>query len=149
MDCGFGSMLVILQCAKNESFYSFKKIALGWGSFQGPVCITAKCVRPIEFLTQCSFKLAQVTHSISLSCVGAPVVTYYTKVFSGNAAKTSLFDDLGWWLYLRHSVCFLFTEPGLCMNNRLFFSVHTQNGKLVDREVIFSEFDKKCMWLES
>ncbi len=34
------------------------------------------------------------------------------------------------------------------MNTGLFFSVHTQNGKLVDREEIFSEFDKKCIGLE-
>ncbi len=29
------------------------------------------------------------------------------------------------------------------------FSVHTQNGKLADREEIFTEFDRKCIWLES
>ncbi len=46
--------------------------------------------------------------------------------WSGNAAKASVFDDLGWWLYLRHSVCFLFTEPGLCMNTGLFLNAHTE-----------------------
>ncbi len=84
---------------------------------------------------QCSFKLARV-----------PVVTYYTEVFSGNVAKASVFDDLGWWLYLSRSVCFLFTEPGLCMNTFLF-SAHTQNGKLAGREGIFSEFDQKVFWI--
>ncbi len=34
------------------------------------------------------------------------------EVFSGSAAKTSVFDNLG---------CFLFTDPGLCMTTRLFF----------------------------
>ncbi len=43
---------------------------------------------------QCSFKLARLTHSISLSCIWARVVTYYTEVFSGNAAKASVFDVL-------------------------------------------------------
>ncbi len=31
---------------------------------------------------------------------------------------------------------------------RIFFSAHTQNGKLADHEEIFSEFDKKCTGLE-
>ncbi len=74
---------------------------------------TAKQIHPS---LQCSFRLTPVTHSISLSCVRARVVTYYTKVFSGNTA---------------------FTEPGLCMNTRLFFQ-RTQNGKLADLEEIFS-----------
>ncbi len=30
-----------------------------------------------------------------------------------------------------------------------FFSTHTQNGKLADREEIFFEFDRKCIGLES
>jgi len=30
-----------------------------------------------------------------------------------------------------------------------FFSAHTQNRQLVDREQIFTEFDKKCIGLES
>ncbi len=50
-------------------------------------------------------------------------MTYYIKVFSGNATKASVFDVLGWWLY---SICFPFTEPGLCMNTGLFFSTHTE-----------------------
>ncbi len=95
---------------------------------------------------QCSFKLTPVMHSISLCCVRARVVTDYTEVFSGNVAKASVFDDLGWWLYPSHSVCFLFTEPGLCMNTRLLFQC-TQNGKLADCEEIFSEFGKKCIGL--
>ncbi len=45
------------------------------------------------------------------------------------------------------SVCFPFTEPGPCMNTRLFFSTHTQNGQLADREEIFAEFDKKVYWI--
>ncbi len=45
------------------------------------------------------------------------------------------------------SVCFPFTEPGLCMNTR-FFSAHTQNRQRVDREEILAEFDKKCIRLE-
>ncbi len=56
---------------------------------------------------QCSFKLARVTHSISLSCAGAQVVTYNIEVFGRNAAKISVSDNLGWWLYLRHSVSHL------------------------------------------
>ncbi len=72
-------------------------------------------------------------------------------MFRVNTAKTSVFDVLSWWLYLRHSVCFPFTEPGLCLNTGLFrvFSAHIQNRKLVDGEEIFSEFDKKCIGLES
>ncbi len=73
-------------------------------------------------------------------------MTYYTEVFSGNAAKTSVFDDLGWWLNPSHSVCFPFTEPGLCMNSGLFFQC-TQNGKLADREEIFSKFEAKVYWI--
>ncbi len=64
----------------------------------------------------CSFKLARITHSITLSGVRARVGTYYTEVFSGNAAKTLVFDVLGLSLYPSRSVCFSFTEPGLCMN---------------------------------
>ncbi len=45
------------------------------------------------------------------------------------------------WLSPSHSVCFPFTEPGLCMNTG-------QNGQLADREEIFAEFDKKCIGLE-
>ncbi len=30
---------------------------------------------------------------------------------------------------------------------QIFFSAHTQHGKLVDREEIFSEFDKKVFWI--
>ncbi len=30
-----------------------------------------------------------------------------------------------------------------------FFSAHTENGKLADREEIFSELHKKCTGLES
>ncbi len=33
------------------------------------------------------------------------------------------------------------------MNTGHFFSAHTQNGKLVDREEILSEFDKKSFGL--
>ncbi len=93
---------------------------------------------------QCSF--TGVTHSISLFCVRAQVVTYYAELFSGNAAKTLRFDGLGWWLYPSRSVCFPFTESGLCMN---CFFVFFSNGKLADREETFSEFDKKCIELES
>ncbi len=68
-----------------------------------------------------------VTQSISLSCARARAVTYYTEVLSGNVAKASVFGDLGWWLYPSHSFCFSFTEPGLCMNTRLFFQrAHTE-----------------------
>ncbi len=88
-----------------------------------------------------------VTHSISLSCLLSCDILY--EVFSGNAAKTSVFDEMGWWLYPSHSDCFPFTEPGLCMNTGLCFSAHTRNGKLADREEIFSEFNKKCTGLES
>ncbi len=46
---------------------------------------------------------------------------------------------IGWnsvvWLAPSHSVCFPFTEPGLCAN-------------IVFRE-IFAEFDKKCIGLQS
>ncbi len=59
--------------------------------------------RQIQPSLQCSFKPVRGMHSISLSCVQAWVVTYYTKVFSGNTAKASVFDDLGWWLYTRHT----------------------------------------------
>ncbi len=85
--------------------------------------ILEKTAKEIHLSPQCSFKLAQVTHSISLS----RVVTYYTKVFGGNAAKTSVFDVLA----------SLFTEPGLCINTQVFLFQ------------IFSEFDKKCIGLES
>ncbi len=34
--------------------------------------------------------------------------------------------ERGWWLYPSHSVCFPFTEPGLCMNTGLFSSAHTE-----------------------
>ncbi len=53
-------------------------------------------------------------------------MTYYTEVFSRNAAKASVSDVVGWWLYPRHSVfsdgttgtrsetyLFLFSEPNL------------------------------------
>ncbi len=53
----------------------------------------------------------------------------------------------GWWLSPSHSVCFLFAQPGLCMNTRLF-SARTQNGQLAEREEIFAESDKKCIGLE-
>ncbi len=76
-------------------------------------------------------------------------MTYYTEVFSGNAAKASVFDVLSCWLHPRHSVCFPFTESELWMNTGLFFSAYTQNRKLADCEEIFSEFDKKCVGLES
>ncbi len=66
---------------------------------------------------------SRVTHSISLSCVQAPVVTYYTEVFSGNAAKVSVFDS---------------TRVAL-------FVSRLQSH----REEIFSEFDKSCFELES
>ncbi len=58
-------------------------------------------------------------NSISLSCVWARVVTYYTKVFSGNA------ENVGIWrpglVALPEPLCFLFIELGLCMNTGLFF----------------------------
>ncbi len=76
-------------------------------------------------------------------------MTCYTEVFNGNVATALVSDDLGCWLYPSHSVCFPFTEPELCLNTRLFFSAHTQNGKLAGREEIFTEFDKKCIELES
>ncbi len=34
--------------------------------------------------------------NISLSHARARVVTYYTEVFSGNVAKSSIFHDLSW-----------------------------------------------------
>ncbi len=86
-------------------------------------CYLNSTAKQIHLSLQCSFKLARETHSISLSCALARVVTYYTEVFSGNAAKASVFEDLGWW--------------------------HTQNRKLARREEIFSEFDKKYIGLES
>ncbi len=48
---------------------------------------------------------------------------YYTEMFSGNMAKTSVFDNLG----CPGSVCFPFTEQGL-YEHQTFFLVHTQNG---------------------
>ncbi len=99
---------------------------------------TAKQIHPA---LQCSFKLKRVTHIISLSCVQAWVVTYYTEVFSGNVIKMLVFHVLGWWRYPRHSVCFPFTEHRT--------SECTQNGQLADCEEIFSEFDNKCIGLES
>ncbi len=79
--------------------------------FKGAVCDSGESLLIFELssqtntpLLQSSFKLARVTHSISLSCVRARVVTYYTEVFSGNGAKTLVFDILGWWLYLSHFV---------------------------------------------
>ncbi len=33
--------------------------------------------------------------------------------------------------------------------HQIFFSARTQNGKLADREEIFSEFDKNCFGFES
>ncbi len=74
---------------------------------------TAKQTHPSP---QCSFKLARVTHSITLSCVRARVVTYYTEVFGGNVAKTSVF--------LFVAVCFPITEPGLCMCALFFQCTH-------------------------
>ncbi len=54
------------------------------------------------------FKLSSQTNTplssvISLSCVRAWVVMYYTEVFSENVATVLVFDILGWWLYPRHS----------------------------------------------
>ncbi len=47
------------------------------------------------------------------------------------------------------SVIFLFTEPGLCTNNRFFFfSAHKQTGQPADREERFPEFDNKYIILE-
>ncbi len=46
------------------------------------------------------------------------------------------------------SLYFPFTEPGLCTNTRFFFQ-RTPNGQLADCEEIFTEFDKKCIGLES
>ncbi len=63
-------------------------------------------------------KLARVTHSISLSCARARVVTYYTEVFGGNAAKASVFDVLHWRLYPRSQGC-VWTQD-------CFFSAHTE-----------------------
>ncbi len=60
-------------------------------------------------------------HARALVCPVYEHELWHTEVFRGNAAKASVFDDLGWQLYPRHSVCFLFAEPGLCMNTRLFF----------------------------
>ncbi len=93
---------------------------------------------------QCSFKLGPVTHSISLSSVRASVVTYYIDVFSGNVAKALVLDALGWWLYPRP----IYRARAVC-EHQTVSSAHTQNGKLADREEIFSEFDKKCIGLES
>ncbi len=81
---------------------------------------TAKQIQPSLL---CSFKLAQVTHSFSLSCVRARVVTYYTEVFSGHAAKMSVFDVLGWWLYPRDTVSHLQSQG--CVRTLDFFSAHT------------------------
>ncbi len=88
-----------------------------------------------------SFKLAWVTHSISLSSVRAQVVTYYTEVFGGNAAETLVFDVLGWWLYPRH--CLFPIYRAWAVYEHRFFR------KLVDREEIFSESDKMYFGLES
>ncbi len=55
-------------------------------------------------------------------------MTYYTEVFSGHKAKVSVFNNLGWWLYLSLSVCFPFTEPGAVYEHQTVFSVHTQHG---------------------
>ncbi len=53
------------------------------------------------------------------------------------------------WLGPSHSVCFLFTEPGLCVNTGLFFSsTPTQRGQLADHEEILAGFDKTCIGLE-
>lgn len=47
-------------------------------------------------------------------------------------------------------VVFPLTEPGLCTGTVFFFiPAHTQNRQLEDREVIFAEFDKQCIGLES
>ncbi len=99
---------------------------------------TAKQIHPS---LQCSFKLSRVTHSICLFCVGAQVVTYY------NTAKATVFDDLGWWLYPSHSVCFPFTEPGLCVNTGLFlFSSHTE-WKASERRGYILWISQKVFWI--
>ncbi len=98
---------------------------------------------------QRSFKLMWVTHSISLSCIRARDATYYTKwVFSGNVAKASVFDVLDWWLYPSHSVCFLFTEPGLCVNTGLFFSAHTEQKASGPRGDILRIW-QKVFWIKN
>ncbi len=78
-------------------------------------------------------------------------MTNYTEVFSGNMAKASVFDNLCWRLYLRHSCHTLFPvyRTRVVYEHWTFFSAHTENGKLAEREEIFTEFDKKCIGLES
>ncbi len=73
-------------------------------------------------------------------------MAYCAEAFSGNAAKASVFDVLGWWLYPSHSPVY---RVRAVYEHRTFFSAHTQNGKLADREEIFTEFDKKCIGFES
>ncbi len=76
-------------------------------------------------------------------------MTYYTEVFSGNAAKASVFDDLAL-VAPSESLClFPVYRARTVYEHQTFVSTHTLNGKLADREEIFSEFVKKCIGLES
>ncbi len=120
-----------------------------WGmktSLKGVVCDSGENLLIFELnrqtntpLHSVSFKLVHVTHSISLSCVQAPVVTYYTKAFSGNVTKTSVSDDLCWWQLCLFPV---YRDRAVCKHQTPVFSAHTENGKLADCGEILSEFDK-------
>ncbi len=93
-------------------------------NIKAAVCDSGESLLIFELNSQTNTPLpfsARVTHSISLSCARAQVVTYYTEVFSGLVAL-----------------------PGQTVS-----SAHTQNRKLADREERFSEFDKKSFGLKS
>ena len=64
----------------------------------------------------------------------------YTPSFGASEAPCLIaWDCLG--LGPRYSICFPFTEPGLCMNTR----VQRLNRQLEDREEQFTQFYKMCM----
>lgn len=59
---------------------------------------------------------------------------------------------IGWssvWLAPSYCVYMPICRACAVYGHWIFFSAHTQNRQLVDREQIFTEFDKKCIGLES
>ncbi len=64
------------------------------------------------------------------------------KVFSGNAAKELVFDNL----VLELLCLFPVYRARAVYEHWTFFSARTQNGKLAGREEILSEFGKVC-WI--
>ncbi len=126
---------------------------LGCGGFNGVVYDSGESLLIFELSSQTNTPLPSALLQTRMSnsqhqfvlCTSTSCDILH-EVFSGNAAKASVFDVLDWWLYPNHSLFPIYRARAVYEHWTVFLA-HTQNGKRVDCEEIFSESDKKSFGL--